>query len=66
MSVANPKNGVVWSKEEQASKLGAVAEVIVRHSFPCHVVKGIKEGEGVNKDGTIRWENQGRKERLTK
>lgn len=29
MSVANPKNGVVWSKEEQASKLGAVAEVIV-------------------------------------
>ncbi|WWC65255.1 uncharacterized protein I303_107872 [Kwoniella dejecticola CBS 10117] len=25
---ANPKNGIVWSKEEQASKLGAVAEVL--------------------------------------
>ncbi|WVW80759.1 hypothetical protein I302_102745 [Kwoniella bestiolae CBS 10118] len=25
---ANPKNGIVWSKEEQKSKLGAVAEVL--------------------------------------
>ncbi|WWD15627.1 hypothetical protein CI109_100049 [Kwoniella shandongensis] len=25
---ANPKTGIVWSKEEQASKLGAVAEVL--------------------------------------
>ncbi|WVO12898.1 hypothetical protein L204_100506 [Cryptococcus depauperatus] len=26
--VANPQNGIVWSKEEQNSKLGAVAEVL--------------------------------------
>jgi hypothetical protein len=33
--IANPKNGVVWSKEEQASKLGAVAEVIVSLPYPA-------------------------------
>ena len=39
MSIANPQNGVVWSKEEQASKLGAVAEVIVCHLSQLIFVK---------------------------
>lgn len=35
--VANPKNGIIWSKEEQNSKLGAVAEVLVGGHFVLSV-----------------------------